>query len=180
MGAAILLCRVTRSASLNSVDSQNSQILRPKGWACLGEIPQESWEIFHFATRADGVRAIWNTPLVPSSRHSADTRLSCCPTQALCRCCLSLWEGACQAVRIQRGPPRLRPGAGISSLSRPVNRWRGERSAARHSDWWARRRGRIRITLRGRPSGGGREDSRGPAEDGSEYKHKRSKAELWL
>ena len=54
------LCRVASPHRTRS--TQNPEWDRPKGGACLGEKPQESWEISHFATRAGGVQGIRSTP----------------------------------------------------------------------------------------------------------------------
>ena len=59
-GAAILVCGVVRSASLNSGLPESG--VGPTERGSDSEMPQESWEFFHFATRAGSVRDIWNTP----------------------------------------------------------------------------------------------------------------------
>ena len=69
MDAAIYVYRVVRSTSLYSVDSWNPSGTYQKG-AFLCEMPQESWEISHFATCADGVRGISNTPLAIVQRKT--------------------------------------------------------------------------------------------------------------
>ena len=51
-----------RSASLNSVYSQNPEWIRTKRGRASVKCSEKARAISHFATRAGGVRSIWNTP----------------------------------------------------------------------------------------------------------------------